>query len=290
MSATDQRAPERVAPHSYLAYEGYRWLKLSVLALALALAAYAFDRPAGGPNGGSWLGYTLGTIATACILWLLWFGVRKRRYTTRGAPLRGWLSGHVYLGIALLVIVPLHSGFQFAWNVHTLAFGLMAATIATGMIGILFYDRVPARITRNRPGQELRALYEQIADLDAECRQQAVALPDEFARAVKTSIEETEISGSLLAQLSHRTAQCGTTRALAEVEERARLGGLSADSRDQVRALIEALSLKRRLLARVRRDVQYMALLDVWLVVHVPLAFGSVAALAIHIFVVFYYR
>ncbi len=189
MSAPDRAAPARVAPHSYLAYEGYRWLKLTVLVLALAIAAYAFDRPAGGPSGGTWLGYTLGTIATACMLWLLWFGVRKRTYTTRGAPLRGWLSGHVYLGIALLVIVPLHSGFQFSWNVHTLAFGLMAATIATGMIGILFYDRVPARITRNRPGQELSVLYEQIADLDVECRQEAAALPDEFASAVTTSIE-----------------------------------------------------------------------------------------------------
>ncbi len=74
------------------------------------------------------------------------------------------------------------------------------------------------------------------------------------------------------------------------MEKHARRWDVPAESRDQVRALIEALSLKRRLLARVRRDVQYMALLDVWLVVHVPLAFGSVAALAIHIFVVFYYR
>ena len=32
------------------------------------------------PNGGTWLGYTLGTIGALLIVWLMLFGIRKRRY------------------------------------------------------------------------------------------------------------------------------------------------------------------------------------------------------------------
>ena len=41
---------------------------------------YLWWQPAGGHNGGTWLGYTLGTIGALLILWLMLFGVRKRRY------------------------------------------------------------------------------------------------------------------------------------------------------------------------------------------------------------------
>jgi hypothetical protein len=43
------------------------------------------------------------------------------------------------------------------------------------------------------------------------------------------------------------------------------------------------------LLERIRRDVRYQALLSVWLFFHVPLSFAALAAVGVHIFVVFYY-
>src|SRR5437867_3778715 len=83
-----------------------------------------------------------------------------------GAPLRAWLSAHVYLGLALLVVMPLHSAFELGWNIHTLALALATLTIATGIAGLGFYTQVPTPMTRNRPGQKLAGLLEQIADLD----------------------------------------------------------------------------------------------------------------------------
>lgn len=290
MSASGQRSSRRVAPQSFVTYEGYRYLKATAIAVLLATALFVGDEPLGGRSGGTWAGYGLGTVATGTMLWLMWFGVRKRAYRSRGAPLRGWLSAHSYVGLSLLVIVPLHSAFQFGWNIHTLAFALMVAAILTGIVGVLVYDTVPARMTRNRPGQELSSLYEQIAELDGECRRQASALPDEFARAVRVSIEETRIGGGVWAQLLGRAPNCGTARAVGIVEQLNRDRDLGDDGRDQVRRLIEALSLKQRSLSRVRRDIQYKALIDSWLVLHVPLAFASVVAVAVHIFVVFYYR
>ena len=97
---------------SILDYRGYRWLWIALVLSLGSLAAYIWHDPIGVPNGGSWLGYTLGTIAALLILWLLWFGVRKRRYKSASSSARGWLSAHIYLGASLILISLLHSGFQ----------------------------------------------------------------------------------------------------------------------------------------------------------------------------------
>jgi len=82
-----------VARHqSILGYAGFRWLKISGALVTVAIAAYVWHSPSNGPGGGTWLGYTLGTIAALLILWLTWFGVRKRRYRADAGLLLGWLS------------------------------------------------------------------------------------------------------------------------------------------------------------------------------------------------------
>jgi ABC-type transport system involved in cytochrome bd biosynthesis fused ATPase/permease subunit len=49
------------------------------------------------------------------------------------------------------------------------------------------------------------------------------------------------------------------------------------------------LTRKAELLGRVRRDIQYKAMMDIWLFVHVPLTFALLAALVAHILSVFFY-
>ena len=118
-----------MAHQSILAYARYRYLKIATAAVLIAIAAYVWDRPPNGRYGGTWLGYTLGTIGALLIVWLTYFGVRKRRYASNAGTVLGWLSAHCYLGTALLVIVTLHAAFQIGWNVHTLAYALMLAVI-----------------------------------------------------------------------------------------------------------------------------------------------------------------
>ena len=77
---------------------------------------------------------------------------------------------------------------------------------------------------------------------------------------------------------------------LAEVQKLSRRSRVDNENRGDIRALIEDLSIKRRLVMRIRRDIRYKAFLDTWLVLHVPLAFASVALVAVHVFVVFYFR
>lgn len=273
---------------SFWTYAEMRWLRRSIALLVLCCAAYLATSPAGGHNGSTWLGYTLGTICAALMLWLTWFGVRKRSYHNAGAPLRGWLSAHVYLGLTLVLLVPLHCGFQFGPNVHTLAYVLMLAVIVSGIVGVSTYSTVPERMTENRPGEKLAALLEQIAEIDTECLGMAETLPDGVTSAIRVSIEETRLGGGLMRQLAGADPRCGTARALDLVAREATL--IEGAGRAQVQKVLEILSVKRALVVRVRKDIRYRSLMELWLVFHVPLSVATLVAVAAHIFIVFYYR
>lgn len=277
-----------IGPRSFLEYANYRYLKVMVVLLLASFTIYLVEDPPGGRSGSSWTGYGLGTLAALLIVWLMWLGLRKRSYRDVGPPLQGWTSAHVYLGTSLLVLVPLHSAFEFGANVHTLAYALMCGVIATGIVGVGVYALVPTSITRNRNNITLDAMLERIAEIDADCRVAAENLPDHHARAVITSIEETRIGGSLLAQLAGRDPACGTTRALRSL--RSSDIDLEGASRLQELKLIELIARKELLVNQIRRDVRLKGLLDLWLVLHVPLAFATCAAVLVHVFVVFWYH
>ena len=273
---------------AYLRFAHFRYLKVALALVAAAGLVYALFTPARGASGDTWVGYGLGTLSALLMLWLMWLGVRKRRYGARGRPLREWVSAHVYLGLALVALVPLHAGFQVGWNVHTLSFALTYAVIATGIAGVVLYALVPTWMTKNRPGEKVEGLLERIAQLDAQSRAAAAGLPDVFAQAVLESIGETRIGGGLRAQLAGGDRSRGAERALRIVREH--FDEKSAETREDVRRLLELLATKVELVRTMHRDVRYQALFDLWLVLHVPLAFAAIAAVAAHVFVVFYYR
>ncbi len=272
----------------FLSYERGRWIKLSLALVALATLVYAIDDPIGGPSGNTVYGYTVGTLAAALMLWLTWFGARKRSYRAAGAPLRGWLSAHVYLGIAVVVLVPLHSGFQFHLNVHTLAYALMSLTVATGIAGVALYATLPTAMTANRSGEPLEGLLERISQLDAEARAAASALPDLVSQAVARAIGTPIMTGGLLSQLGSTDARCPTAAAVDVV------AGILPTVADELRPdserVLELLALRRTLVARIRREARMQTLLDLWLIAHIPLAVASVVAVIVHVIAVFYYR
>jgi len=221
------------------------------------------------------------------MLWLVWFGVRKRSYFSTSSSLQSWLSAHVYLGLSLVAIVPLHSAFQFGWNFHNLALALVGLVVVSGLVGILMYAQVPDRMTRNRRGQKIDDLFEQVADLDAECAGIALSLPDFYAQTAELAINATTIGGGWLRQFSGIDPACGTARALGMIQEHR--AELAHEQRVSVARLVELLGRKAALLERIRRDVRYKALMDIWLFFHVPLAFASLAAVGVHVLIVFYY-
>jgi hypothetical protein len=297
----------RLSRHvSFLAYDNFRYLKIAVAVVVAGLVLYIAVPPYGQRYGGGWAGYTLGTVGVLLILWLTWFGYRKRSYDPERkyvhahaaaaveeahppedpSRLARRLSAHVYLGLALLVIATLHTGFHFGWNIHTLAYALMCIVIASGVFGVFAYVRYPRQMTQNRENLTLAQMQAQIATIDAELRRRTLPLDDATAAIIRGSLENTPVGGSMWRQVSGRYPVCGTAQALAHLHARP---DTSPDSPDETwRLLRSKLDEKSMLVGRLRRDVRYKALMDIWLYLHVPLTFALLAALTAHIISIFY--
>ena len=272
--------------YSILEYARFRWLKASLLICAIAGAFYLWHDPVPRPYGGTWLGYTLGTVGAVLILWLLWYGARKRRYAASG-NLQGWLSAHVYLGTALVVIVTLHTGFHLAWNIHTFAYILMLLVVASGFYGVFAYMRVPRVMTANLGDDSLDSVVLRIADLDREMRDKALSLPDALYAIIERSVTSTRLGGSVARILSASDPACPTAAAVREWPQRA--SALKGEPGRLSKEVYGLLLQKEQLLGRARRDLRYQAILELWLYVHVPLAFMLLAALTAHVISVFIY-
>ena len=127
----------------------------------------------------------------------------------------------------------------------------------------------------------------QIAELRRECNDAALTLPDKVTALLADAAENTSIGGGILRQLSGRDPRCPTKQALDGI--RAMGEDFSGSQTEDARQLITLLAKRVQLLQRARRDVQYKALFDVWLLFHVPLTCALLAALAAHILSVFFY-
>jgi hypothetical protein len=271
---------------TFLEYKKFRYLKMATLVSVASIAAYVFHKPPVTPYGGTWLGYTLGTIGALLILMLLWFGVRKRQYSAADANLQGWLSAHVYLGASLIIIGTLHTGFELGWNVHTLAYGLMLAVIFSGFYGIYSYVRFPSMITGNMADDSFDSIMLKISTLDSEARKIAMRLPDNLAQAVQSAAQNTVIGGGLWTQVAG-VRNCPTSRAVDVIQKSG--GDLKGDAAKYNHELYSVMLQKKRLVARARADISFKARMQIWLFFHVPLSVALLAALAAHIVSVFFY-
>jgi hypothetical protein len=269
---------------SILVYRNHLYLKIAFVAVLLSALAYIIHKPLGEPNGGTWLGYTLGVLSGGLMIWLAWFGVRKRMYGVGKLRLEDWLSAHVYLGLALAILSTLHAGFQVGWNVHTALYVLMLIVIVSGIFGVYFYVRFPLLLTENRRGMTTEIMLTQIADLDREVRQLAMGLDNDTNAIVLRSTQEQIIGQTLFEQLRGYDPDCATGAARAFV---ARSASSGEDTRR--RQLLTRLVRKEELLHRARRDVQLRCLLRFWLMFHIPFSIAALAALVIHVVTVFYY-
>jgi len=289
---------------SFLSYRRKRYLWVALVLCAASVVAYAWHRPPASPNGGTWLGYTLGTIGAVLILWLTALGIRKRSYKSRLGTVQGWVSAHVYLGLALLIVVTLHTGFQFGWNIHTVAYILMVLVIGSGLVGISAYLRLPTEMSENRASLTRDQMWAEVTDLDQRCARVAGKLPAEFRDAASSNRDRTRIGGSPWAVLTAADRSQvllpagGGASALQANADQSRLldwlGRELARSSDGERTttigeLISLVSARRVVLKRLRRDAQIRGWLDVWLYVHVPLSLGLLGALIAHVVSVFAY-
>jgi hypothetical protein len=290
---------------SFLNFKGFRY---GVAALILGLSAwlaYAFDAPRAPPSGGTILGYTLGTIAGVLVLYLSWYGVRRRSFRARVGSASGWLSAHVYLGMAVPLVATLHSGLQFGWNVHTITYVLLVLVVGTGGWGVYTYARYPNLMIRQRGTASRDEVYEQIRELDRRARKLAQPLDPGTRRLVEEAVRRTQLGGSIWAQLRARDDSAivvpGNTPLSARIVSNRnqqvlidKLAELHATARDRtlesrLQELLDVASQKAVMVRRFQKDIQLQGLLQFWLYIHLPLCLGLLVALLAHVLSVFFY-
>ena len=315
-AAPGAEAPAAAGHRSFLAFRDFRYLKAGALLCALSILAYVLYDPVHGHSGNTWLGYTLGTIGAALIVWLAWFGVRKRQLGNGYGTAQAWVSAHVYLGLTLLVVATLHAGFQVGWNIHTLAYVLMLLVIATGTYGVLVYAVLPGQITINRRKMDPKAMQAEIKRLDDSALRLAQKIDAQTRELVEQSARRVQLGGTWWQQLTGRYELPGELGALATMLKKkaatlgappARGGDGDGDNRtlfmvadrmfeagrnpkaEELQKLLNIIAQRKALVERLNRDVTLRARMYIWLYLHVPLSVGLLVALVAHVLAVFLY-
>ena len=271
----------------FLRHENFRWLKIATIISLLAIVSYLLIDVQPRHNGGSWFGYTLGTIGVLIILWLSLIGIRKRKMSRGHWSLKAWTSAHVYLGLSLIVIGTLHTGFQLGWNVHTLAYVLMMIVILSGVWGISVYATLPRVMSANRDQTTEAQMLASLRSIDRQLHDAAQPLDQNHAELVRSSLDQDPFGGGIIRRMANRYPACNTRKAHDEIL--LIMGSQPGDKDDPLEKVGSLLGRKRAILARTRKHLQLKSMLEIWLYLHVPLTFALIAALVAHIVSVFFY-
>jgi hypothetical protein len=273
---------------SFLTYKRARWFWITALsagALTLHYLTYSSETI---PYGGTAVGLTYGLLATILIAVLMVLGIRKRSYSSGKGTLQGWVSAHVYLGLFTLLIIPMHAGFRFGADIHTLAFILLAIVVFSGIIGVILYMSVPSRLTEHESGLQSDAIDKEIGRLLSDMRflvkDKSDALvqvyQDEIARLqamrpMGWSLLFTKQDEDLIAKRSAELAQIVTL--------------IPSEDESTFQALSQLILKKTQLQAALMTQMRLRNVLQAWLYVHVPVSIAMILIVGLHIVVVFYY-
>jgi hypothetical protein len=125
-----------------------RWIVGMLVALLLSggwygAAAWAAREWLG---GGSLPGFTFGVVGAVVILFefLLW--PRKHLRIKRLGSAQAWLRAHIWLGLFVLPLLILHSGFRLGGALSTVLMVLLVVVVASGIVGLVFQQTLPRRL------------------------------------------------------------------------------------------------------------------------------------------------
>lgn len=141
----------------------------------------------GGFTGGSVIGMWYGIIGSGLMIYagllsalrkvpsLWWLGSRKV-----------WLKGHIWFGLLSELIILFHSGFRWGGPLERVLWIVLTLTIATGILGLVLQQFIPAMIARRIPCE---VPYEQIPQLCSLIRRKADSLIDSVSGPLRAKLE-----------------------------------------------------------------------------------------------------
>jgi hypothetical protein len=218
----------------------------------------------------------------------MFLGIRKRSYASGTGTLQGWVSAHVYLGLLTLLIIPMHAGFRFGADIHTFAFVLLAVVVLSGILGVILYMSIPARLTTHESDLQSDAIDKEIGRLISDMRFLVKDKSDALVRVYHDEMLGLQtlqpMGWSLLFQkqkgdlLAQRSAQ------LARI-----VSSMPSEDEGTFQALSQLILKKTQLQVALMNQMRLRNMLQAWLYIHVPVSVAMVLVVVIHIVSVFYY-
>lgn len=266
---------------TFLNYRNWYFAKLAAIILAILTLLYFIDSPLGGRRGNTILGLALGVLAALGILYLTYFGMKKRSYVGSSGNLVSTLSAHVWLGLSLLLIVPLHSGFHLGLNIHSLTYLIMIIVIASGFFGAIAYRVLPQKLYSQRGEEKPDEYISIIQDFDAEI----LALAD-LSEELKKIVRQLDVKTDYYLRANFSLSR---PKPIDEKKAADLVSALPADLNNNAINLLKLLAKKRGILIKFTEEVRASAMLKIWLFLHIPFTCLLLIVLFIHIYLVFYY-
>ena len=277
---------------NFLAYRRYFWGKLTLATTLVLVLSYIYYSRRVSPNGATLVGLIYGILSFLAILLLMYYGMRKRSYTAKHWSLRAWLSFHAYIGTMMLILVPLHAGFKFGFDIHTLAYVLLAIVVVSGIVGAALYLLLPRRFEAF--GEELTYAWghstdDELRKIIRQMRALAADKSQEFADACQAEIEygipKRHVGWGLLWRKSATAAAVAT-----QIEAfRGYLQHIPEAEHGAFQSVARLATQKRDLEHRMVAQMRLQNLLEAWLYFHLPVSIVMLVVVIIHILVVFYY-
>ena len=259
---------------------------IGTVALLLSYAYYARTTI---PSGGTVWGLVYGWIGLIAILVLMFLGIRKRWYFSHLGTLQGWTSAHVYLGLLTLLIIPLHAGFQFGWDVHTLAYVLLVVVVLSGIVGLFIYLTVPAILTTHESGMLPDMLEAEIDQILKEMKQLAAAEPGIFQHLYQEEARRCRELTSQGWRILFTRVDPGSILAQRMRDLHNQLADIPATDQEGFSRFAGLVLRRTELEAYLAGQMRLKNGLQAWLYVHVPVSIALVAAVSVHLLVVLYY-
>lgn len=281
-----------------------QWILTTLIAGVTATFVYVWlDRNSpGGLTGGSTPGLWYGVIGSALMVYagLLsalrkapgwwWLGARKT-----------WLKGHIWLGLLSGVFLLCHSGFRWGGPLEIALWVVVAATLVTGVFGLILQQILPrlitTRITREAPYEEIPhlcallrgkadALLLAIWSQDVQETQQSF-MASQTGLGAKMQLQEfydRQLRPFMAQRYQRGAALANPMRAEASFAHLRSLPGL-ANYKDELEEL-ESLCEERRQLGEQERWHHW---LHGWMLLHIPLSVAILVLGVLHVVTALYY-
>jgi hypothetical protein len=274
---------------SVLFYGGKRYLIMAALAGALLLGSYVYYASDTTPSGGTVGGLIYGSVGLAAILVLMCLGIRKRSYASHLGTVQGWVSAHVYLGLLTLLIIPMHAGFHFGWDMHTLAFVLLVVVVLSGMGGLALYLTVPPMLTKYESGMLPDKIESELNRIVGEMKPLASGKTGLFQQLYFEELRRAFTTHPHGWRLLFANQKPSSTLKVRAQELNRILPQIPASQHEDFAQFSALVLQKSEMESYLASQMRLKNALQAWLYVHVPVSIAMVTAVIVHLLVVFYY-